>query len=340
MCIAILNKSSLLPFESVKNSWDNNNDGAGVLYINAAGVLTIIKESNSVKKFYTAYKAARAESKHPILLHFRIGTHGNFADYNLHPFLTTPEIGFIHNGVIHIPEIDSRYSDTWHFNSLVLQQMKNPADLFKSGSKQAALINHFCGTRSKLVFLNSKGEFRIFNEAAGHWDKLGNWFSNGTYKKSDWINAGGQWIKKGAKVVAGSGSYSGGGWYGSDYGTGGKWSSTPKKDAEPKKYGPYTSMIDAAEKIARDENPGSNWVNTPAGWIEKDAEKITAPAPAPKKDAGKKWVTIPGRADSLQSISRLLGMSITDPALPGKVHELADSFGVFSLEELHAALLY
>jgi predicted glutamine amidotransferase len=327
MCIAILNKSSLLPFDYIRNSWDNNNDGAGVLYINAAGVLTIIKESNSVKKFYAAYKAARAESKQPILLHFRIGTHGNFADYNLHPFLTTPEIGFIHNGVIQIPEIDSRYSDTWHFNSLVLQQMKNPAALFKSGSKQAALVNHFCGTRSKLVFLNSKGEFRIFNEAAGHWDKLGNWFSNGTYKKSDWINAGGKWIKKGEKAAAGFGSYSGGGWYGSDYGTGGKWSSTPKME-----WSDLPTKKDAA--------PGKVQKSSGLLPFEKDAEKVSAPAPDTKKDAGKKWVTLPGRADSLQSIAALLGMSISDPALPGNIHKLADSYGVFSLEELHAALLY
>jgi predicted glutamine amidotransferase len=334
MCIAILNKTAPLSFESIRNSWENNNDGAGFLYINSAGALTTFKESKSVKKFFAAYKAARAESQHPILLHFRIGTHGNFADYNLHPFMVNSEIGFIHNGIIQIPEIDARYSDTWHFNSLVLQQLKNPAGLFKSGSKQAALINHFCGTRSKLVFLNRSGEFRIFNEAAGHWDKNGNWFSNGTYKKSDYINAGGNWIKKGAKVPAyGSGSYYGSKgsvydydseWYGSDYGSGAKWSKPATKYAAPGRSVP--AKKDAAP--------------APAFKFEKDAEKITAPAPAKKDAAPRKWVTLPGKSDSLQAIARLLGMSISDPALPGKVHMLADSYGVFSLDELHAALLY
>lgn len=235
MCIAIFNKSSLLSYEAIRNSFENNNDGAGLLYIDG-GRLAVIKETASAKAFYKKYKAIRENNALPMLLHFRIGTHGHFADYNLHPFLVNSQIGFVHNGVIRISEIDARYSDTNHFNRLVLQTMKRPARIFKDGSNEAALVSHFCGSSSKLIFLNAAGDFRIFNEAAGHWDKLGNWFSNSTYKPSAYRDFGG---KKVAKAGAGACDYYGGrGWdnygradYYSDWLAGGKSASQPAKPA-------------------------------------------------------------------------------------------------------------
>jgi hypothetical protein len=34
---------------------------------------------------------------------------------------------------------------------------------------------------SKLVFLNNENRFHISNERLGHWDNVGNWFSNYSY---------------------------------------------------------------------------------------------------------------------------------------------------------------
>jgi predicted glutamine amidotransferase len=213
MCIAIFNKQNLLSFDIIKNSWENNNDGAGLLWIEN-GALQVFKEANSMKLFYKKYKAIRANNALPILLHFRIGTHGNFADYNLHPFLVNNQIGFVHNGVIRITEIDARYSDTNHFNRLVLQTMKTPARIFKDGTNEAALVSHFCSTNSKLIFLNAAGQHRIFNESAGHWDKFGNWFSNRTYEACTYRDFGGKKVSKASQPAGRAyGGYYGGSYY-------------------------------------------------------------------------------------------------------------------------------
>lgn len=221
MCIAILNKTAALPYEYVRQSWENNNDGAGLLWVGASGKMEVFKEATSLKKFWKKYKEVRAASVLPVVLHFRIGTSGNFADYNLHPFLVNDALGFVHNGIIKITEFDARFSDTYHFNQMVLQTMKRPARVMKTGTPEANLVSHFCGTGSKLVFLDSSGAFRIFNEAAGHWDKFGNWFSNSTYKVSRYIDRGGVKVEKpGAGSAYGSyGSYGSGSLYGS-YGSG------------------------------------------------------------------------------------------------------------------------
>jgi predicted glutamine amidotransferase len=195
MCIAILNTYGNLSFETLKNSWENNDDGAGLLYVEN-GVLCAFKELNSFKKFYGKYKSIRAKNTLPIVLHFRIGTHGDFSVNNLHPFLVSPKMGFVHNGIIRVPEIDKTRSDTWHFNALVLQLLKKPEKVFIENSRESTLVQGFIGTTSKLIFLNEKGEFSIFNEYLGHWDKAGNWFSNSTYKTSRYIDRGGVQVEK------------------------------------------------------------------------------------------------------------------------------------------------
>jgi predicted glutamine amidotransferase len=195
MCIAILNTYGTLSFDALKNSWENNDDGAGLLYVEN-GVLCAFKELNSFKKFYGKYKSIRAKSASPIVLHFRIGTHGDFSVNNLHPFMVNPKIGFVHNGIIRVPEIEKTRSDTWHFNALVLQLLKKPENAFVENSRESALIQGFIGSSSKLIFLNEKNEFSIFNEHLGHWDKSGNWFSNSTYKTSRYIDRGGVQYEK------------------------------------------------------------------------------------------------------------------------------------------------
>ena len=54
MCIAILNIEGKLKDEYIKNSWDNNNQGGGLLYVKK-GVLTDFKSYN-YKKFLKEYK--------------------------------------------------------------------------------------------------------------------------------------------------------------------------------------------------------------------------------------------------------------------------------------------
>ena len=58
MCIAILNKKeATLKRELLKNCWDNNGDGAGLLYIDNKKQMKTFKELKSFEVFYQEYSS-------------------------------------------------------------------------------------------------------------------------------------------------------------------------------------------------------------------------------------------------------------------------------------------
>ena len=181
MCIAILNQSvKTLTKESLKNSWDNNSDGAGLLYVDQNKTLQMFKELKNFDVFYNKYKDLREEFPHSkFLLHFRIGTQGLKNDSNCHPFLVNPKLGFIHNGVISAMPFDSKHSDTFILNKML--------SMLKIGSEAnpvfPILMKSFAGHSNKFVFLNNNNKAVIINEQLGHWFE-GDWYSNSSYKAS------------------------------------------------------------------------------------------------------------------------------------------------------------
>lgn len=172
MCIAILNTKSPLKREYIANSWANNEQGAGLLYVEDK-VLKVFKTYKE-KEFTNFYYKIRAKIDTPIVLHFRIATSGYEKYTNLHPFLVSPNLGFVHNGII--PGIgDNRYSDTYYFNTL-LQGFKHD---FLNCESTMNLISNYIGN-SKLVFLDDQNKYHIINEDMGIWDGE-DWFSNSSY---------------------------------------------------------------------------------------------------------------------------------------------------------------
>lgn len=343
MCIAILNTYSALSRETLSNCWENNFDGAGLLWVNSAGALETFKELNSFKVFFKKYSAVRKETSGPVVLHFRIGTHGNHAEYNLHPFLISPEIGFVHNGVFRLPEIEKKYSDTWHFNSLILQTMKAPARLFKSGTNEFHLINHFCGNSSKLIFLNRKGQFQIFNETAGHWDKSGNWYSNHSYKVSKYIDFGGRKVAKDSKKPA----YYGGAresefdWeneysrsYYSPYAKSWKSNHAPAPAPAPAKKGSYSDMIEAAENWAKNPDDSRTEIVLPGNPapLETPAEN---PLPRPINSS---LITEKNEIKALKEIADKFEMKLESPDFQHLISAGIEYHGANSYQNLFELL--
>lgn len=179
MCIAILNKSGLISRQALKNSWDNNNHGAGVGYVEN-GETKAAYFSTSFRALYKFYKTLRETNKAPILLHFRIATSGYSADM-LHPHtITEGKLILIHNGVIRGLG-SNKVSDTREFAN-ALSQLKPNGVAFFNNQGIKTLIETAIGTSNKLVFLDKLGKYFIFNESAGHWDNTGaNWYSNESY---------------------------------------------------------------------------------------------------------------------------------------------------------------
>lgn len=203
MCIAILNtKQTTLKKQLLRNCWENNGDGAGILYINNDNKLEFFKEMNDFNKFYDKYIDVRKKyGKRNMVLHFRISTHGKVNTTNCHPFLVNDSLGFVHNGMIYDVPTSTEFSDTYMFNESIL---KNFTDGFEYNETIMDMIEGFIGSGSKLVFLNDNDDYFIVNEKAGHWN-LGCWFSNSSYKQvNDWVDFGG--IKK-KKIQANTKAY-------------------------------------------------------------------------------------------------------------------------------------
>jgi len=188
MCIAILNTSKQLPDNYIKNSWDNNNQGAGLLWQDA-GMLHTYK-TFSYKEFLKKYKQVRKATKGKVVLHFRIATSGYKGLENLHPFLVNEHLGFVHNGVIDGLG-NMQHSDTYRFNEM----LKDLPNNFLESATIREFISSYIGY-SKLVFLSSGNTHTIINEDMGHW--VGDdWFSNTSYQHyNDYVWAGNTKVSK------------------------------------------------------------------------------------------------------------------------------------------------
>lgn len=177
MCIAILNtkKAGRLPKQQIKNSWDNNDMGSGILW-NKDGKLNVFK-SYDYEDYIEKYNEIRDDkSVGNIVLHFRIATSGYNGEHNLHPFLVNDGLGFVHNGVIKGLGNKS-FSDTYEFNDMLKKFKHN----FLMCDMTKYFISEYIGY-SKLIFLDNKDKYTIINEELGKWSS-GNWYSNDSYKQ-------------------------------------------------------------------------------------------------------------------------------------------------------------
>jgi hypothetical protein len=174
MCIAILNTESRLSDETLKNSWTNNSEGAGLLWTESGRLQTYkTYKLKDLKRKYNQLRDNQLIGK--IVLHFRIATSGHERYTNLHPFLVNQNLGFVHNGII-TGLGDERYSDTYYFNEL----LKGLRPDFLSCPSTVELIRSYIGS-SKLVFLSSDESHHIVNEEAGTW--IGDtWYSNNSHE--------------------------------------------------------------------------------------------------------------------------------------------------------------
>lgn len=181
MCIAILvSPGSSVSDVQLKNSFDNNPDGAGFSYVSedltGHRKLRVFKTMD-YEVFLRKFKRAIYHNpESPFLVHFRIATHGTVDKFNCHPFFINKEVSFIHNGIIGGVGVDPVKSDTQVFNDKVLKNL--PKDFYKKEVYKILIEKFIVG--SKLLTLDIDGHVTIFNESAGHW-KDGVWFSNNSY---------------------------------------------------------------------------------------------------------------------------------------------------------------
>lgn len=198
MCIAILNLNGKISKKHLSNSWENNNQGAGILWndteTNSLNVFKTYSKKELISKYFELKKIKTTGA---VVIHFRIATSGHEKFTNLHPFLVNKNLGFVHNGIISKLG-NQQYSDTWEFNEMILKKIdKN----FLQNDGIFALIEKSIDG-SKLVFLDNFGNWKIANEQKGHWYE-GNWYSNDSYLHSwDFVYFGNEKVSKGKNSVS------------------------------------------------------------------------------------------------------------------------------------------
>jgi glutamine amidotransferase len=179
MCIIILNPANApaISRETFNTCQERNPDGTGILYIrkNRLVIDRTLDDHDRIFRLYKKIKKSNPDS--PIVLHFRIATHGGINLQNCHPFRVNRNLAFAHNGIIPITPLVGK-SDTVTYNETVLK-LKNPK--FYLNRQDQSDVARDIGNGSKIVFLDSDGKSVIINEQAGQWHN-GNWFSNGSYK--------------------------------------------------------------------------------------------------------------------------------------------------------------
>ena len=172
MCIiAIKSKGIELPEEEIlQNMWRANRDGAGFMYA-YNGTVHIEKGFMTYESFLGAIH--KLDEKYdiknmPLIMHFRITTHGGTKPENTHPFPVTDSIGMLkklsatakvgvaHNGVIDIRPRDG-ISDTMEYIAKQLAPLSRAMPKFYKNPDIMEMVSNAIGM-SRMAFMNGNGE--------------------------------------------------------------------------------------------------------------------------------------------------------------------------------------
>ena len=177
---------------TIENMWYNNSHGAGFMYA-AGGTVHIEKGFMTLKDLKAALKRLEKNinvASTPIVLHFRITTHGGTSAGNCHPFPVTEKLPLLqmtkskaplavaHNGIIDIKPSRKDISDTMEY---VMTQLSPLYQLKKDFYRQPAgkkLV--YNAIKSKMVFLDSTGRIETVGDFITGDDGI--LYSNASYK--------------------------------------------------------------------------------------------------------------------------------------------------------------
>lgn len=194
MCvIAVKPKDVDLPqWDTIKSMWNTNKDGAGFMYVKdkAVHISKGFMEYDDLKRNLEQLIEEVDIKATPLVLHFRITTHGGTSPENTHPFPLTrnkkhlkaldliTNVGMAHNGIISSVPKEDDLSDTQIYMRDVLYPLSK---LDKNFLKTyPTLINASIGA-SRLVFLDKNGEINTFGTFT---EKDGVMYSNTNHERT------------------------------------------------------------------------------------------------------------------------------------------------------------
>ena len=173
----------------IKNMWEGNSDGAGIMWTsnNKVHIKKGFMKYKDFKNFLVRLKKRYDIDKIPVVMHFRITTHGGTKPENTHPFPISSKVknlqaleyctnlGVAHNGTITIknpPEI----SDTMAYISQRLSKIRTRDGAFYK--KQQMLDKIEKEITSKMCFLDNVGNLKFIGKFE---EEDGIFYSNTSY---------------------------------------------------------------------------------------------------------------------------------------------------------------
>lgn len=177
MCvIAMLPKHIALSHKILKNCYERNPDGFGIMAV-IDGKMEVAKSMGNFNDFLTEFRQFPQNVQRAV--HFRWATHGTLEEKNCHPFPVTPDLYMMHNGVISTCEVDTSFSDTWNFAT---HDLGRP-EIMDAWGPDAIARQDFremvekISADSKLLFMDGQGRSMMTFEKDWHQER-GCWFSN------------------------------------------------------------------------------------------------------------------------------------------------------------------
>ncbi len=120
--------------ETIRTMFENNSDGSGYMYAKG-GKVHISKGYMNVTDFLDSIHTLKNIDELPLIMHFRITTHGGTSQSNTHPFPltnninkmkkldTSCKVGIAHNGVISSVTPRKGISDTMEYIATILEPL-------------------------------------------------------------------------------------------------------------------------------------------------------------------------------------------------------------------------
>jgi len=176
MCVIIYKpEDKILTKRNLKQNWKANPDGGGFMYAENSQVI-IEKGFMGFRSFWKRYN--QVQHNKTVVVHFRIGTHGELSPINTQPF-KVGACGFAHNGILHGLPADKVKSDSNLFAGMLEKTgLFNSTDSFEA---MDVLLNSYAKSNSsKFAVMYPDGNVKLYNEKAGAWDD-GVWYSSGIH---------------------------------------------------------------------------------------------------------------------------------------------------------------
>lgn len=174
MCLILDQRAGYsLPRRQLRTIVNRNGDGFGAMWGDGRR-LHLVRMVGTPEELADAYAPHAGKRR---VLHWRLGTHGDFGVGNAHPFPLTDDVAVMHNGMLSCGTPEAGRSDTAHLADYILRPIaeRDPDTLFCPVFAQ--VVAGLIGSGNKLAVAHADGRVALIGRSRGV-DYAGCWWSN------------------------------------------------------------------------------------------------------------------------------------------------------------------